>query len=66
VRAISIVEMVFIGLARLIARARRQEFACGDCERWERCGQPPSEQCIVRAAQLARGAGRSSSPVVLP
>ncbi len=32
----------------------RSEFACGDCEKWEQCGQPPSETCVVRAAQLAR------------
>ncbi len=30
------------------------EFACGDCEIWQRCGQPPTETCIVKAAQLAR------------
>jgi hypothetical protein len=66
VRAISVVETIFGRLARLVARARRQEFACGECERWERCGQLPSEQCIVRAAQLARDADRPSKPAALP
>jgi hypothetical protein len=34
---------------------RRSEFTCGDCERSDRCGSPPSETCIIRAAHLARG-----------
>jgi len=31
------------------------QFTCGDCERWQRCGQPPSESCPVRRLELARG-----------
>lgn len=34
---------------------REPEFTCGDCERWERCGLLPSDDCVVRAAQLERG-----------
>lgn len=34
---------------------REPEFTCSDCEQWERCGLPPSDACIVRAAQLERG-----------
>lgn len=46
----------FTRLARLIdALHTRSEFTCSDCERWERCGLPPSDSCIVRAAQLERG-----------
>ena len=30
------------------------QLSCGECERWERCGLPPSDQCITRAAQIAR------------
>ena len=37
------------------AFGRRSEFTCGDCERSDRCGSPPSETCIIRAAQIARG-----------
>ena len=41
------------GLLRFIfAPGRSAEFTCGDCERRERCGQPPSEACVVRAAQV--------------
>jgi len=46
----------FTRLARLIdALHTCREFTCSDCERWERCGLPPSDTCVVRAAQLERG-----------
>jgi len=31
------------------------EFTCGDCERWDRCGMPSSDDCLFRAEQIARG-----------
>lgn len=34
---------------------REPEFTCSDCEMWERCGSPPNDACVVRAAQLERG-----------
>jgi hypothetical protein len=34
---------------------RETEFTCSDCERWARCGLPPNDDCVVRAAQLERG-----------
>jgi len=37
------------------ALRRRSDFTCGDCERSDRCGNPPSETCVIRAEQLARG-----------
>jgi hypothetical protein len=47
------------GSANTIAEAigqvlRRSEFSCGDCERVNRCGRPPTDDCIVRAAQIER------------
>ena len=43
-------------LVRTITALRlKSEFVCGDCERWARCGLASSEQCIVRAQQIARG-----------
>jgi len=33
----------------------RPEFTCSDCERWESCGLPPNDDCVIRAAQLERG-----------
>jgi hypothetical protein len=44
------------GLYGLLTRlGGGEEFACGDCERWEQCGLPPNEDCIFKAAQLADG-----------
>jgi hypothetical protein len=37
------------------ALQRQSDFDCEDCERSDRCGRPPSETCIVRVAQIARG-----------
>jgi hypothetical protein len=43
-------------LAGVMSKLRRQDdFTCGDCERWERCGLPSSDDCVFRAAQLAQG-----------
>lgn len=35
-----------------------EKFTCGDCERWERCGLRPNENCVARAAQIELGAER--------
>jgi len=53
-------------LGSLTPRRRQPDFSCGECERWQRCGLPPSKQCIVMAAQIARNGGRSTKrdPVV--
>ena len=43
-------------LSNFISRFSRQpDFTCSDCDRWERCGLPPDEPCVVKAAQLERG-----------
>jgi hypothetical protein len=50
------VQGVLAKLASMSATLRRpSEFACGDCERVERCGLPPSDDCIEKAAQIERG-----------
>jgi hypothetical protein len=50
------IQGVFASCARTVAALRRRpDFTCGDCERSDRCGLPPSDRCIVRAAQIARG-----------
>jgi hypothetical protein len=38
-------------------RSLRQpaEFVCSDCERWDRCGMPSSDECVFKAEQIARG-----------
>ena len=35
------------------ALRRRSSFTCGDCERSDRCGLPPNDRCIFKAAQIA-------------
>ena len=39
---------------RIAATRRGSEFTCGDCERNERCGLPPHDNCVAKAAQIAR------------
>jgi hypothetical protein len=55
---------LFNSIAERIAASRRaSEFTCGDCERNARCGKPPHDDCVVRAAQIARGSEfRSLAP----
>jgi hypothetical protein len=50
------IQGIFARFARTVAALRRRpDFTCADCERSDRCGLPPSDRCIVRAAQIARG-----------
>ena len=53
-------------LTQLLARVRRlaasrseQEFTCGDCERWERCGEPPHADCVARLTQASQRSART-------
>lgn len=49
-------DSILTRLGRFLARvAQGPQFSCGDCERSKRCGLPPSELCLIKAAQLARG-----------
>jgi hypothetical protein len=58
-RALDAVERVIADFAARVARRReRPASSCGACERWQRCGLPPSKNCIVMVAQLARNPGR--------
>jgi hypothetical protein len=55
-RATRAIRGVFANILSRIATMRREsDFTCGDCERSDRCGLPPSDTCIVRAEQIARG-----------
>ena len=54
-RAFNLMHRVFTKAAALASRRRITDFACGDCERWQRCGLPPHDDCVARAAQIARG-----------
>jgi len=66
-RALDVVRGVFVELTTLIIRSRQgSDFVCGECERWERCGLPPSNRCIVMVAQIARNGGRPAKRAGLP
>jgi hypothetical protein len=55
-RTLDIIRRVFPKRIARTSWARRSSFTCGDCERWERCGLPPHDDCVHRVAQIARGA----------
>jgi hypothetical protein len=55
-RTLDIIRRIFPKRTARASWARRSAFTCGDCERWERCGLPPHDDCVHRAAQIARGA----------
>ena len=45
-------------IAGFLTGGKRNEFTCGDCLMNERCGLPPSEECVARAAQIESGRAR--------
>ncbi len=49
------IQALLANFAKLVALRSSWDFTCGDCERSNRCGLPPSKTCIVRADQIARG-----------
>jgi hypothetical protein len=66
-RALDVVQGTLAKLAGPILRPRRgRGFVCGECERWERCGLPPNDRCIVMIAQIARNGGRLAERPRLP
>lgn len=47
--------LVFVAIrSALTKHLSGPEFACGDCERLQRCGRPPTDECAVKLAQLER------------
>jgi hypothetical protein len=65
-RALDAIQELIAKAASQLARRRQgADFVCGECERWQRCGLPPSNRCIVMAAQIASGERRSSKPPYL-
>jgi hypothetical protein len=61
-RALGHIREKVVALAGWVALRERRadwaEFHCGDCERRDRCGLPPDQDCVVKAAQIARDGGR--------
>lgn len=50
----SIQRLTLKAVGLLASRLREPEFVCGDCDRWERCGLKPSDNCPFRPEQIAR------------
>ncbi len=57
-RALDALSGLIEKLKAIAGSSRTNDFTCGDCDRWERCGQKPSEKCIARAAQIESERGR--------
>lgn len=61
-RVLDVIKWPFRVIAEQYAVHRRlSHFTCGDCERNEQCGMPPSEACVARQAQIARYGDRPRS-----
>ena len=39
---------------RVAATRRHAEFTCSDCARWQQCGLPPSDDCLIRIEQMSQ------------
>ena len=56
-------QAMFDAIADRFAASRRASgVTCGKCEQNERCGLPPHEDCVVKAAQIARDGNYSRTP----
>jgi hypothetical protein len=65
-RAIDSLKVATNAIACWLEDARsRPEFYCGQCERWECCGLPPSEDCIHRVMQMESDGWRSRTSAAL-
>jgi len=54
-RTLDFFEGALAKVAGIVAKLRRHsDFACSDCERVDRCGLPPGDDCIEKAAQAER------------
>ena len=39
---------------RFLQSISSTKFTCGDCERSDRCGRPPTADCAIKLAQIER------------
>jgi hypothetical protein len=63
VRSLDDIQAFFRAIAdRLAAMQRTSRFHCGDCERNEKCGLPPDDQCVTRAMQITRDGDYRARP----
>jgi hypothetical protein len=61
-RLLGIFEIILAKIKHRVAMHRQlSRFQCGDCELTERCGRPPSDDCIERVRQIERDGDQSRS-----
>jgi hypothetical protein len=65
-RVLDFVQGVLAKVASIVKLRRQSDFACSDCEKVDRCGLPPSDDCIEKAAQAERGWQRPVSRASWP
>jgi hypothetical protein len=60
------IQMIRAGLGKIsdqiAAHREPPKFSCCDCERFDQCGLPPSANCVVMLAQIARHGGKLNKP----
>jgi hypothetical protein len=54
------------GADRLVAEDAAAAFTCGQCDRNESCGLPPSRECLHRLMLLSEGRQYSARPARWP
>jgi len=58
-RAIYSLKALISGIRGRLAAVRKKELLyCSECERSERCGLPPSDDCVYKLEQIERNRGR--------
>jgi hypothetical protein len=48
------IQTMAAALWRAAQRREEDAFTCGDCERTDRCGLPPTADCPIKLAQIER------------
>jgi hypothetical protein len=46
--------VVWIARQMTVPQCHATQLVCGVCERWESCGRPPNENCVIAAWQIDR------------
>jgi hypothetical protein len=52
---VNVIRKILGEFASKLSSSKPVDFVCADCERWDRCGMPSSDDCVFKAEQIARG-----------
>jgi len=66
-RAFDLLQTIAAKIRMSVAASNRlSRFTCGDCERNQRCGLAPHDDCLIKAMQIARdGDERVPPPTIV-